>query len=164
MCRGGSRPGTGVKKGEKRGPYTKKAATKKRSEPSAASTAMLAAFVASGNTDEAPQDELDGGAHELGVDDKSTVPTWAPAGRLQRIQSARSITTTTWAEVRAREDSPALACGLLSGCSKQAFLFSGARGPLIKSEGEGGHLTRDQLRSAQGHGRGSAACVGAVKE
>ena len=81
MCRGGRRPGTGVKKGEKRGPYTKKAATKKRSEPSAASTAMLAAFVASGNTDEAPQDELDDGAHVLEVDDKSTVranvgPSW----------------------------------------------------------------------------------------
>ena len=62
-----------MKKGEKRGTYTKKAATKKRSEPSAASTAKLAAFVASGNTDEEPQDELDGGAHALGVDDKSTV-------------------------------------------------------------------------------------------
>ena len=84
MCRGGSRPGTGVKKGEKRGPYTKKAATKKRSEPSAASTAMLSAFVVRRkrqHSDEAPQDELDGGAHELGVDDKSTVranvgPSW----------------------------------------------------------------------------------------
>ena len=62
-----------MKKGAKRGPYTKKAATKKRSEPSAASTAMLAAFVASGNTDEAPQDELDDGAYVLEVDDKSTV-------------------------------------------------------------------------------------------
>ena len=73
MCRGGRRPGSGVQKGAKRGPYTKKAATKKRSEPSAASTAMLAAFVASGNTDEAPQDELDDGAYVLEVDDKSTV-------------------------------------------------------------------------------------------
>ena len=33
MCRGGRRPGVGVKKGSKRGPYTKKAATKKRSQP-----------------------------------------------------------------------------------------------------------------------------------
>ena len=57
MCRGGRRPGTGVKKGEKRGPYTKKAATKERSKPSAASTAMLAANVASGNADDAPQDD-----------------------------------------------------------------------------------------------------------
>ena len=73
MCRGGRRPGSGVKKGDKRGTYTKRAATKKKSEPSAASTAMLAAFVASGNTEGAPQDELDGGAHMLEVDDKSTV-------------------------------------------------------------------------------------------
>ena len=56
MCRGGRRPGTGVKKGEKRGPYSKKAATKKKSKPSDASTAMLAAFVASGNNKDAPQD------------------------------------------------------------------------------------------------------------
>ena len=73
MCRGGRRSGSGVKKGDKRGPYTKKAATKKRSEPSAASTAMLKAFAASRNMDDAPQDELDGGAHMLEVDDKSTV-------------------------------------------------------------------------------------------
>ena len=36
---------------------------KKKSKPSDASKAMFAAFVASGNTDEAPQDELDDGAH-----------------------------------------------------------------------------------------------------
>ena len=76
MCRGGRRAGSGVKKGVKRGPYTKKAATKKRSEPSAASTAMLSAFVVRRkrqHSDEAPQDELDDGAHVLGVDDKATV-------------------------------------------------------------------------------------------
>ena len=61
MCRGGRRPGSGVKKGDKRGPYTKKAATKKKSEPSAASTAMLAAFVAS-NNNQPTQDGHDGGA------------------------------------------------------------------------------------------------------
>ena len=45
MCnRGGRRAGAGVKKGSKRGPYTKRAATKKKSEPTAASAAMLAAF------------------------------------------------------------------------------------------------------------------------
>ena len=80
MCRGrgGSRPGAGVKKGSKRGPYTKKAATKKKSKPSNASTAMLAAFVAGGNTNEALHDGHDEGAPaaaapQLHVDDKSTV-------------------------------------------------------------------------------------------
>ena len=95
MCRGrgGRRPGSGVKKGGKRGPYTKKAGTKKKSEPSAASTAILAAFVASGNTDEAPQDELDDGAHAavLEVDDKSTVR--ANVGRSENWQLA-SVGTT----------------------------------------------------------------------
>jgi hypothetical protein len=80
-----------VKKGAKRGPYTKKAATKRRSEPSAASTAMLAAFVASGNTDEAPQDELGDGAHVLEVDDKSTVR--ASVGSSENWQLA-SVGTT----------------------------------------------------------------------
>ena len=56
MDRGGRRPGSGVKKGDKRGPYTKRAATKKKSKPSDASMAMLAAFVASGNNNGAPQD------------------------------------------------------------------------------------------------------------
>ena len=62
MCRGGRRPGVGVKKGSKRGPYTKKAATKKRSQPTDASTAMLAAFVASGKYNEALRDGHDDGA------------------------------------------------------------------------------------------------------
>ena len=65
MGRGGRRPGTGVKKGDKRGPYNKglkSVATKKNSLPSAASTEMLAAFVASGNNNQAPQDGHDGGA------------------------------------------------------------------------------------------------------
>ena len=132
MCRGrgGRRPGSGVKKGDKRGPYTKKAGTKKKSEPSAASTAILAAFVASGNTDEAPQDELDDGAHAavLEVDDKSTVacvPTWAAAKTgswLQLARRARSITTSTWAEVRAREHS--LAC-VVCAFKTSVFVFWG---------------------------------------
>ena len=65
MGRGGRRPGTGVKKGDKRGPYTKgfkSVATKKNSLPSAASTEMLAAFLASGDDTQAPQNGLDGGA------------------------------------------------------------------------------------------------------
>ena len=79
MSCGGSRPGSGVQKGTKRGPYTTTAATKKRSKPSNASTAMLASFVVRGNDDEAPQDGHDGGApaaaaqHLLQVDDKSSI-------------------------------------------------------------------------------------------
>ena len=67
-----------MKKGTKRGPYTKTAATKKKSKPSDASTAMLASFLAHGNDEEAPQDGHDGGApavasqHLLQVDDKSS--------------------------------------------------------------------------------------------
>ena len=78
MCRGGRRPGSGVKTGDKRGPYTKSAAPKKKSKPSDASKAMLASFVVRGNSDEAPQDGHDGGApaaaaqHLLQVDDKSS--------------------------------------------------------------------------------------------
>ena len=78
MDRGGRRAGSGVKKGDKRGPYTKSAATKKRSEPSDASTAMLAAFIAHGKNNDAPQDGPDDGpptaaapAHVLAADDKS---------------------------------------------------------------------------------------------
>ena len=61
MGRGGYRPGGGVKKGDKRGSYTKNAATKKKSKPTAASTAVLAAFIVRG-TDQAPQDGHDDGA------------------------------------------------------------------------------------------------------
>ena len=68
MCnRGGRRAGAGVKKGSKRGSYTKGAATKKNSKPTAASAAMLAAFLASGNNNHdnnhRPQDghDTDGG-------------------------------------------------------------------------------------------------------
>ena len=77
MDRGGRRPGSGVKKGDKRGPYTKSAATKKKSKPSDASTAMLAAFIASGKNTDAPQEgHVDGAPsaaapHLLGIDDKS---------------------------------------------------------------------------------------------
>ena len=64
-----------MKKGTKRGPYTKGAATKKKSKPTAASTAMLAAFVASGNSNAAPQGGPDNGLTTtplvLAVDDKS---------------------------------------------------------------------------------------------
>ena len=80
MDRGGRRPGSGVKKGTKRGPYTTTAATKKKSKPSDASTAMLAAFLASGNSNDAPQDGSDDGpptaaapAHVLEVDDKCKI-------------------------------------------------------------------------------------------
>ena len=76
MCRGGRRPGTGVKKGDKRGPYTKSATKKTKSKPTAASTAMLAAFIASGDTEEAqPQDAADDGAAPawLEEDDKCNV-------------------------------------------------------------------------------------------
>ena len=79
MSCGGSRPGSGVQKGTKRGPYMTTAATKKRSKPSNASTAMLASFVVRGNDDEAPQDGHDGGApaaaaqHLLQVDDKCKI-------------------------------------------------------------------------------------------
>ena len=62
MSCGGSRPGSGVQKGTKRGPYMTTAATKKRSKPSNASTAMLAAFVASGKYNEALRDGHDDGA------------------------------------------------------------------------------------------------------
>ena len=78
MSCGGSRPGSGVQKGTKRGPYMTTAATKKRSKPSNASTAMLASFVVRGNKDNAPQDAHDGGApaaaaeHWQQVDDKCT--------------------------------------------------------------------------------------------
>ena len=76
MDRGGRRPGSGVKKGDKRGPYTKSAATKKKSKPSDASMAMLAAFVASGNNNDAQEDGPDNGpptaaaTQWLAVDDK----------------------------------------------------------------------------------------------
>ena len=61
MCRGGRRPGAGVKKGDKRGRYgPRSAATQKKSKPSAASTALLAKFVASGKADQPPQDGHDG--------------------------------------------------------------------------------------------------------
>ena len=63
-----------MKKGDKRGPYNKtlkSAATKKNSLPSAASTAMFAAFVASGNNPQAQDGHDDGGlAAAAGVDDK----------------------------------------------------------------------------------------------
>ena len=82
MPRGGHRPGSGVKKGDKRGTYTKKAATKKKSTPSAASTQLLASFVARSKDDEAPQDGHDGGAPaaRLEVDDKCKVPAAAFPG------------------------------------------------------------------------------------
>ena len=64
MGRGGRRPGAGVKKGDKRGKYATKTATKKKSTPSAASTAMLAAFVVRGSDDQTLQDGHDGGAPE----------------------------------------------------------------------------------------------------
>ena len=77
MCRGGRRPGTGVKKGDNRGPYSKSATKKSNSKPSAASVAVLAAFVASGDTSEEaqPQDAADDGAAPtwLEEDDKSNV-------------------------------------------------------------------------------------------
>ena len=47
-----------MKKGDKRGSYTKNAATKKKSKPTAASTAVLAAFIVRG-TDQAPPDGHD---------------------------------------------------------------------------------------------------------
>ena len=57
-----------MKKGEKRGPYTKRADTKKKSKPSAASTEMLAAFMARGNSIDAPHDdEHDDGAPAAAV-------------------------------------------------------------------------------------------------
>ena len=77
MCRGGARAGSGTQLGAKRGPYTTTAATKKRSKPSGASTAMLAAFIASGKNTDAPQEgHVDGAPaaaapHLLGIDDKS---------------------------------------------------------------------------------------------
>ena len=76
MGRGGCRPGAGVKKGEKRGSYgPRSAATAKRSKPTAASTALLGAWLASGTAP--PQDGPGGGppaaaAPQLEVDDKST--------------------------------------------------------------------------------------------
>ena len=73
MPRGGRRPGSGVKKGDKRGSYAKKAATKKKSTPSAASTQLLAAFVARGKDDEAPQDGHDGGGLAA-TDGKCKIP------------------------------------------------------------------------------------------
>ena len=67
-----------MKKGDKRGPYTKRAATKKMSKPSDASMAMLAAFVASSKNNDAPQDGPNDGpptaaapAHVLAADDES---------------------------------------------------------------------------------------------
>ena len=76
MCRGGRRPGAGVKTGSKRGPYgPRSAATAKRSRPTAASTALLGAWLASGT---APPQDGHGGPPaaaappQLEVDDKST--------------------------------------------------------------------------------------------
>ena len=58
MTRGGHRAGAGVKQGSKRGPYTKRAATKKRSQPSAATVNVLESFfrgnVAAASDGEAP--------------------------------------------------------------------------------------------------------------
>ena len=67
MCRGGRRPGSGVKKGDKRGPYSTRKATKKNSKPTEASKAMLASFIARGNDDEEPHDGHDGGAPAAAV-------------------------------------------------------------------------------------------------
>ena len=72
MCRGGRRPGSGVKKGDKAQarpvqPYSKKKVTKKNSKPTEASKAMLASFIARGNDDEEPHDGHDGGAPAAAV-------------------------------------------------------------------------------------------------
>ena len=83
MCRGGRRPGAGVKKGTKRGPYgPRSAATAKRSKPTAASTALLGAWLASGTAP--PQDGFGGppaaaAPPVLEVDDKCTARPAAAA-------------------------------------------------------------------------------------
>ena len=114
MGRGGRRPGTGVKKGDKRGPYTKSATKKTKSKPTAASTAMLAAFIASGDTEEAqPQDAADDGAAPAWLEEDDTCNVhandgpgahWqlADVGRML-ARTSTSITTTTRAVVRAPE-------------------------------------------------------------
>ena len=87
--RGGRRAGAGVKKGDKRGTYSKTAATKKKSTPSEASKAMLASFVACGSDNCAPQDGHDGDppAAPLEVDDKCKVPANAVPSA-QRVVAA----------------------------------------------------------------------------
>ena len=90
MCRGGRRPGTGVKKGEKRGVH-EESCHEEEVGAERCEHRNAHSVVASGNTDEAPQDELDDGAHVLEVDDKSTVR--ANVGRSENWQLA-SVGTT----------------------------------------------------------------------
>ena len=137
MDRGGRRLGSGVKTGDKRGPYTKRAGTKKKSKPSDASTAMLAAFVASGNNKESRTRRKTGptmGRPRLllrrtgfiWTTRARSVPTTAVRiGSLLLTPAPRLITTTAWV-VRAREEIRGVACGLrVQEGNKKCFCFLG---------------------------------------